>query len=98
MQVIYGIPVVVNIIWKKIQLKCNKSTLGVRKKTHTPAIHGNTGRFPLIIRQHGKAVQYWCRIIDLSQSHPVRNAYTMLLELDGTGFKYWCSCIRSFLN
>ena len=83
---------------EKIHLKFNKSTLGVRKQTPTPAIYGDTRRFPLIIRQHIKAVKYWCRIPKLSQSHPVRNAYNMLLELDGIGFTNWCSRIRSTLQ
>ena len=72
-----------------------KSTLGVRRQTSTSAIYGDTGRFPLIIRQHIKAVKYWCRIIQLSQSHPVKNAYNMHFELDGIGFTNWCSRIRS---
>ena len=46
------------------------------------AIYADTERCPLIIRQHIKAVKYWCKILRLSQSHPVRNAYNMLLELD----------------
>ena len=83
---------------EKIHLKFIKSTLGVRKQTPTPAIYGDTGRFPLIIRQHIKAVKYWCRILKLSRSHPVRNAYNMLLELDGIGFTNWCSRIRSVLE
>ena len=83
---------------EKIHLKFIKSTLWVRKQTPTPAIYGDTGRFPLIIRQHIKAVKYWCRILKLSQSHPVRNAYNMLLELDGIGFTNWCSRIRSILQ
>ena len=33
-------------------------SLGVRKQTPTPAIYSDTGRFPLIIRQHIKAVKY----------------------------------------
>ena len=82
---------------EKIHVKFIKSTLGVKKQTTTPAIYGDTGRFPLIIRQHIKAVKYWCRILDLSQNHPVRNAYNMLLELDGTGLTNWCSRIRSVL-
>ena len=57
---------------EKIHLKFIKSTLGVRKQTPTPAIYCDTGRFPLIIRQHIKAVKYRCRILDLSQNHPVR--------------------------
>ena len=83
---------------EKIHLKFIKSTLGVRKHTPTPAIYGDTGRFPLIIRQHIKAVKYWCRILKLSRSHPVRNAYNMLLELDAIGFTNWCSRIRSVLE
>ena len=62
-----------------------KFTLGARKQTPTPAINRNTGRFPLIIRQHIKAVKYWCRILKLSQSHPVKNAHNILLELDSIG-------------
>ena len=83
---------------EKIHLKFIKSTLGVRKQTPSPAIYGDTGRFPLIIRQHIKAVKYWCRILKLSRSHPVRNAYNMLLELDAIGFTNWCSRIRSVLE
>ena len=74
------------------------ATLGFRKQTLTPAIYGNTERFPLIIRKQIKAVKYWCKILDLSQNHLVRNAYNMLLELDGTGFTNWCSRIRSVLE
>ena len=80
---------------EKIHLKFIKYTLGVRKQTPTPAIYGDTGRFPLIIQQH---IKYWCRILKLSQSHPVRNAYNMLLELDAIGFTNWCSRIRSVLK
>ena len=83
---------------EKIHLKCIKSPIGVRKQTPTPAIYGDTGRFPLIIRQHIKAVKYWCRILKLSQSHPVRNAYNMLLELDAIGLTNWCSRIRYVLE
>ena len=36
---------------EKIHLKFIKSTLGARNQTPTPVIYGNTGRFPLIIRQ-----------------------------------------------
>ena len=42
---------------EKNHLKFNKSTLGVRKQTPTPAIY-DTGWLPLIIRQHIKAVKY----------------------------------------
>ena len=83
---------------KKINLQYIKSTPGVRKQTPTPAIYGDTGRFTLVVRQHIKAVKYLCRVPDLSQNHPVRNAYNMLLELDGTGFTNWCSRIRSVIE
>ena len=62
------------------------------------AISGDTGRFPLIIRQHGKAVKYWCRVLKLSQSNLVRNSHNMLQELDGIGFTNWCLRIRSVVR
>ena len=83
---------------EKIHLKFIKSTLGVRKQAPTPEIYADTGRSPLIIRQHLKAVKYWCRILKLSQSHLVRNAYNILLELDSICFTNWCSRIRSVLE
>ena len=98
MEVIYSTQAMMLTIWKKIHLKFIKSTLGVRKQTPTPEIYGDTGRFPLITRQYIKAVKYWCRILKLFQSHPVRNAYNMLLELDGIGFTNWCSRICSVLE
>ena len=82
---------IVFVIWKKILIKFIKLTLGVRKQTSTPAIYGDTGRFALIIMQHIKAMK------DLSQSHTVRNAYNVLLELDDTAFTNWRSRISSVL-
>ena len=81
----------------KIHLKFINSTLGLRKQTPTPAIYGDPCRFPLII-QHIKAVKYWCTILKIFQSHPVTNAYNMLLELDAIGFTNRCSRICSVLE
>ena len=86
--VIYGIQAMMLTIWKKSISNLLNPHLALESK-HTcniPAIYGDTGRFPLIIRQHIRAVKYWCRILKLCQSHPVRNAYNMLLELDAIGF------------
>ena len=88
-----------------LAFQAGKEIFSLRKQSHhvvgklsATAIYGDTGRFPLIIRQHIKAVKYWCRILKLSQSHPVRNAYNMLLELDGICFTNCCSCIRCILQ
>ena len=83
---------------EKNHLKFIKSTLGVRKETPTPAIYGDTRRLPLIIRQHIKAVKYWCRILDLSQNHPVKMPQYATRAIDGTGFTHWCSRIRFVLE
>ena len=74
-------------IWKKIHLKFNKAN------TYTCNIWG----LGTISNDHPTAhrsLKYWCRILKLSESHPVRNAYDMLLELDGIGFTDWCPRIR----
>ena len=69
---------------EKIHLKFIKSALGVRKQTPTSTIYGDTGRFPLNIRQHIKAVKYWCSILKLRASHkgePVHNGNGISNEL-----------------
>ena len=69
------------MLTKKYHQKFIKSTLGVRKQTSTPAIYGDTGRFPLIIRQHIKAVKYWCRILETISEPSRQKCLHMLLKL-----------------
>ena len=56
------------------------------------------GTRTLIIRQHIKDVKYWCRILKLSQSHPVRNAYNMLLQLEPLASRIGVTVFALFSN
>ena len=56
---------------EKIYLKFITSTLGVRTQTPTPAIYGDTGRFPLII-----ILRFWCTTA-LIYSSPKHNHSTV---------------------
>ena len=47
---------------EKIQLKYLKYILGVRKQTPSFAVYGETGRFPLHVRQKIRMVNYWIRL------------------------------------
>ena len=51
---------------------------GVNKQTSTPAVMGDTGRFPLLLRQ--KTIGYWIRIVSLSEHHHLKVAYQCLLN------------------
>ena len=83
---------------ERVQTDFIKSTLGVRQQTPTLAIYGDTGRFPLLVRQKFNAMKYWERIVSLPEDHPVKNAYNMLRQLHDLGFKTWCQQIYSFLE
>ena len=82
---------------EKFHLKFIKSTLGVRPQTPTNAVYAETGRVPLYLRHHIKALKYWVNILNLTKGHPVKQAYNALHSLDSFGQKNWCTKIRILL-
>lgn len=47
---------------ERVQLGYLKHMLGVRKQTPTLAVYGETGRFPLHIRQQLRMINYWLKL------------------------------------
>jgi len=47
---------------ENLQLGYLKNILGVRKQTPSLAVYGETGRFPLHVRQKIRMVNYWIRL------------------------------------
>ena len=47
---------------EKVQLGYLKHMLGVRKQTSTLAVYGETGRFPLHVRQQMRVINYWLKL------------------------------------
>ena len=59
--------------------------------------HGDTGRYPLFLKQQILALKYWIRLIFLPKSCYLRIVYNSLASLDFIGETNWCSHIRSLL-
>ena len=71
--------------------------LGVKQQTTSVTIYGDTGRFPLFLKQQILALKYWIRLISLPRSCYLSIAYNSLASLDFIGETNWCSHIRSLL-
>ena len=80
-----------------IHLSFLKNMLGVKQQTTSVTIYGDTGRYPLFLKQQILALKYWIRLISLPRSCYLRIVYNSLASLDFIGETNWCSHIRSLL-
>ena len=59
-----------------------KNMLGVKQQTTSVTIYGDTGRYPLFLKQQILALKYWIRLISLPGSCYLRIVYNSLASLD----------------
>ena len=71
--------------------------LGVGKNTSTPAVLGDSGRFPLLLRHHTQAVKYWLRIRKMDPTTLPRQMYELLLKKDSLGYNPWITKLKNML-
>ena len=71
--------------------------LGVKQQTTSVTIYGDTGRYPLFLKQEILALKYWICLISLPRSCYLRIVYNSLASLDFIGETNWCSHIGSLL-
>ena len=71
--------------------------LGGKQQTTSVIIYGDTGRYPIFLKQQILALKYWIRLISLHKSCYLRIVYNSLASLDFIGETNWCSHIRSLL-
>ena len=69
--------------------------LGVRRQTPTLAIYGDTGHFPLLLKQQVQTLKYWARFIALPDNHILKNAYNCLLGLASIGIENWTTHVKT---
>ena len=81
--------------FEKIDLSYLKNMLGVRRQTPTLAIYGDTGHFPLLLKQQVQTLIYWARLIALPDNHILKNAYNCLLGLDSIGIENWTTHVKT---
>ena len=83
--------------FETVHLSFLKNMLGVKQQTTSVTIYGDTGRYPLFLKQQIPALKLWIRLISLPRSCYLRIVYNSLTSLDFIGETNWCSHIRSLL-
>ena len=83
--------------FEMVHLSLLKNMLGVKQQTTSVTIYGDTGRYPLFLKQQILALKYWICLISLPKSCYLRIVYNSLASLDFIGETNWCSHIRSLL-
>ena len=77
------------------QLKYLKKIIGVSQSTPTLAVLGETGRFPLHLRQEDTVIKSWGRIQQLPNSNTLSKIYRDLLRLSEQGYDTWSGRVKS---
>ena len=72
----------------------DRNYIGVKQQTTSVTIYGDTGRYPLFLKQQILSLKYW---VCLPKSCYLRIVYNSLASLDFIGETNWCSHIRSLL-
>ena len=85
-------------ILESVHTEFMKRALGVKKQTSNLAIYGETGRFPLELRQMELQLRYWCRLAAMMPDDPLYHVYHQLLSLHKVGIKTWCDNIKHSLD
>ena len=79
-------------------MKFLKQILGVKMQTSNLAVLGETGRFPLLLRQRLNLVKYWQYIYNQPTDSISRSVYDELCNLSSSGHQNWTSKIERILN
>jgi hypothetical protein len=85
-------------IVERVHLKFLKLSLGVKSSTCTTALYGETGRFPIVLRQKVKLIKYWLRLQALPDTMIVKQVYTMLKNMDSNGYVNWSTNVKEVLS
>ena len=83
---------------ERTQLKILKKSIGVSQSTSTPAVLGETGRFPLHLRQEDSLLKLWARINLLPRTNILYKVYTDLLQLHIEGHDTWPGRVKAIFS
>ena len=75
-----------------------KRTLGVKVQTSNLAVFGETGRYPLIVKQENLVLGYWLKLMTISTTNPLRIVYDELYRLSNAGHITWCTYVGELLT
>ena len=81
-----------------VQLWFIKSSLGIKSQSSNLFAYGDTGRFPLLLRQQDFALKYWDRLRKFDQTKPLYKVYSELRELHHNGYSNWYSKVNGIIE
>ena len=83
---------------EQVQLWFLKSSLGIKTQSSNLIVYGDTGRFPLLLRQQDTVLKYWDRLRKMNKSTPLYKVYSDLRELHNMGHKTWYTRLVEIFN
>jgi exonuclease III len=83
---------------ERIQLGYLKNVLGVRKQTPTLTVYGETGRFPLEVRQKIKLFNFWIKLEKLSKKSILKRCLLIQKEMHSLGHDSWFCKVNYLLG
>ena len=83
---------------ERVHFKFLMSILGVSQSSPTAAIFGETGRFPLHMRQQDRALKFWIRINKLSPTNQLYKIHNELLQLARQGHDTWAGRVENVIR
>ena len=83
---------------ESVHLGYFKYVLNVKRQTSSLAVYGETGRYPLLLRQQDRVIKSWIRLENSPQDKPIYHVYCELKHLHDLGYKTWVSKVQDILN
>ena len=83
---------------QSIQTFAFKRFFNVSLHSSNTIMYGETGRHPLNINAKFNAIKYWIRIVQMSPSRLVKQAYDMTLVMHNNGHDNWATSIKDILH
>ena len=81
-----------------LHLSYLKRALGVKLQTSNLAIYGETGRYPLMVRQETLVIGYWLKRTTLPANNPLKLVYGDLYRLNIEGHTNWCTFVEELIK
>lgn len=83
---------------ERIHLKYLKNILGVKQSTPTAAVLGETGRFPLHMRQQDHMLKLWVRLNKMPNNEILHKIYSESLHLATQGHNTWAGRVLRLIE
>jgi hypothetical protein len=81
---------------KSVHIKFCKNILNVKSSAKTELVYFESGRFPLDITFKCRLLKYWCKLLNLENTHPCKCAYIELISTCDL-YRNWATDVKDLL-